>query len=119
MISYSAVEGHGNLIFCDNHDDRISEFRQLIHVAKAHGSLFITQISHPGRQGGAALNPNPVSASDVHLKIKWGGNTFAKPRPLTVPEIKETVRMWGETAYLCHQAGFGGVQVHFHFCSAE
>jgi 2,4-dienoyl-CoA reductase-like NADH-dependent reductase (Old Yellow Enzyme family) len=58
------------------------------------------------------LNPNPVSASDVHLTIKWAGNEFAKPRPLTIPEIHTMVQKWGETAYLCCKAGYDGVQVH-------
>ncbi len=55
---------------------------------------------------------NPVSASDVQLKIEWAGNKFNKPRALSVPEIKEMVKLWGETAYLCQQSGFDGVQVH-------
>ncbi|KXT17524.1 hypothetical protein AC579_3227 [Pseudocercospora musae] len=50
------------------HSKRASE------KAKVNGSLFIAQLSHPGRQGSAAPNPNPVSASDVQLKIKWAGN---------------------------------------------
>ena len=36
--------------------------------------------------------------------------TFAKPRPMNVNEIKEMVKKWGETAYLCWKAGFDGVQ---------
>jgi 2,4-dienoyl-CoA reductase-like NADH-dependent reductase (Old Yellow Enzyme family) len=31
---------------------------------------------------------------------------------LTIPEIKDIVRQWGETAALCQQAGFDGVQIH-------
>jgi hypothetical protein len=81
-------------------------------LVKKNGSLFIAQLSHPGRQGGAALNPNPVSASDVQLKIEWAGNKFNQPRALTVPEIKDLVKHWGEVAYLCYQAGFDGVQIH-------
>lgn len=111
MIRYDAVEAYGNPILCDNHDGRIEQFRKLTDAAKAHGSLFVCQLSHPGRQGSAALNPDPVSASDVHLTISWAGNSFAKPRPLTVPEIKDLVKQWGETAYLCWKAGFDGVQV--------
>lgn len=110
MIRYDAVEGYGNPIFCDNHDNRLEQYKELVAAAKAHGSLFIAQLSHPGRQGNVALNPNPVSASDVALKIRWAGNEFGKPRPLTVPEIGDLVKQWGETAYLCYQAGFDGVQ---------
>ncbi|KAJ5624058.1 hypothetical protein N7510_000367, partial [Penicillium lagena] len=112
MVRYDAVEAFGNPILCDNHDNRIEQFKELSAAAKAHGSLFIAQLSHPGRQGNIALNPNPVSASDVELKIHWAGNEFGKPRALTVPEIHELVRQYGETAYLCHQSGHDGVQVH-------
>jgi 2,4-dienoyl-CoA reductase-like NADH-dependent reductase (Old Yellow Enzyme family) len=112
MVSYDALEAYGNPILCDDHDGRVAAFRKVAGVAKKNGSLFIAQLSHPGRQGGAALNPNPVSASDVQLKIAWAGNSFNKPRPLTIPEIKDIVRQWGETAALCQQAGFDGVQIH-------
>lgn len=111
MVRYDAVEAFGNPILCDNHDNRLEQFKELAGAAKAHGSLFLAQLSHPGRQGIVALNPNPVSASDVQLKAKWLDNSFAKPRALAVPEIHDLVRRYGETAYLCHQAGFDGVQV--------
>ncbi|KAF2768030.1 FMN-linked oxidoreductase [Teratosphaeria nubilosa] len=112
MLRYDALEAYGNPILQDDHDGRVAAFREVADVAKRHGSLFIAQLSHPGRQGSAALNPSPVSASDVHLKISWAGNSFNQPRALAIPEIKENVKFWGETAYLCHQAGFDGVQVH-------
>jgi 2,4-dienoyl-CoA reductase-like NADH-dependent reductase (Old Yellow Enzyme family) len=112
MIRYDAVEASGNPVLCDDHDNRVAAFRKVGAAAKALGSLFIAQISHPGRQGSATLNPQPVSASDVHLDIAWAGNWFAKPRALTVPEIKKMVRWWGETARLCYEAGFDGVQIH-------
>jgi 2,4-dienoyl-CoA reductase-like NADH-dependent reductase (Old Yellow Enzyme family) len=112
MIRYDALEAYGNPILCDDHDNRTAAFRKVSDAAKKNGSLFIAQLSHPGRQGGAALNPNPVSASDVQLKIAWAGNSFNKPRPLSVPEIKDLVLQWGETAALCQKAGFDGVQIH-------
>ena len=112
MLKYDAVEAYGNPILVDDHDGRVEAFRKVSKVAKAHGSLFIAQLSHPGRQGNAALNPYPVSASDVHLTIAWAGNSFAKPRALTIPEIKDMVKTWGEVAYQCYQAGFDGVQIH-------
>ncbi len=112
MVKYDAVEALGNPILCDNHDGRVAKYAEVAAAAKKNGSLFVAQLSHPGRQGGKALNPNPVSASEVQLKKKWAGNEFAKPRALTVPEITEIVKRFGETAYLCHQAGYDGVQVH-------
>lgn len=111
MVAYDAVEGYGNTIFCDNHDGRLEKYRELARGAKVHGSLLIAQISHPGRQGVKALNPNPVSASDVQLKVKIAGNEFAKPRALSVSEIKDIVNKFAETAYWCHRAGYDGAQV--------
>ena len=110
MVRYDAVEAYGNPILQDDHDGRVDKFRDVTVAAKAHGSLIIAQLSHPGRQGNRYLNPDPVSASDVHLTIKWAGNEFNKPRPLSIPDIKEMVRWWGETAYLCWKAGYDGVQ---------
>lgn len=110
MVRYDAVEAYGNPILVDDHDGRVAKFRQVTTAAKAHGSLIVAQMSHPGRQGSKYLNPNPVSASDVHLDMAWAGNEFAKPRPLEKHEIKDMVKSWGETAYLCYQAGFDGVQ---------
>lgn len=112
MVRYDAVEAFGNPILPDDHDGRVAAFSKVVSATKAHGSLMIAQLSHPGRQGSKFLNPNPISASDVHLTIKWAGNEFAKPRAMTISEIKDMARQWGETAYLCWKAGFDGVQVH-------
>jgi len=112
MVRYDAVEAYGNPILVDDHDGRVAAYAKVVEVSKADGALVVAQLSHPGRQGNRYLNPNPVSASSVHLAIKWAGNECAKPRPMEVSEIKEMVKSWGETAYLCWKAGFDGVQVH-------
>jgi 2,4-dienoyl-CoA reductase-like NADH-dependent reductase (Old Yellow Enzyme family) len=110
MVRYDAVEAYGNPILVDDHDGRVAKYKEVTDAAKAYGSLIVAQLSHPGRQGNKYLNPNPVSASDVHLTIKWAGNEFAKPRPLSVEDIRGLVKSWGESAYLCWKAGFDGVQ---------
>ncbi|KAJ9605174.1 hypothetical protein H2200_010564 [Cladophialophora chaetospira] len=110
MVRYDAVEAYGNPILVDDHDNRVAKFKEVTAAAKAQGSLIVAQLSHPGRQGTKYLNPNPISASDVHLTIKWAGNEFAKPRPMSVQEIKQMVGYWGESAFLCWKAGFDGVQ---------
>ena len=115
MVRHDAVEAFGNPIFVSNHDDRLEQYKKLVAAAKANGSLFISQLSHVGRQGGKALNPNPVSASDVQLQVKWAGNEFAKPRALEVDEIKEIVGNFADSAYWCWKAGYDGVQVSCAF----
>lgn len=71
MLRYDAVEAFGNPILQDDHDGRVAAFAEVCKEAKKGGGLFIAQLSHPGRQGGAALNPRPVSASEVQLEIEW------------------------------------------------
>lgn len=93
MIKYDSLEAYGNPILCDDHDNRVSAFRRVAEAAKREGSLFIAQISHPGRQGPKHLNGEIVSASDIQLGIKWAGHEFGKPRPLEIGEIGELVRM--------------------------
>lgn len=119
MVRHDAVEAFGNPIFVSNHDNRLEQYKKLVAAAKANGSLFVSQLSHVGRQGSKWLNPNPVSASDVHLKIKWGGNEFAKPRPLEVNEIKEIVGNFADSAYWCWKAGYDGVQVSQNLCDPQ
>lgn len=113
MIDYTAVEAYGNPILVDNHDNRVSAFRDIVQATKKHhNALAIVQLSHPGRQGSKALNPHPISASDVHLKLSWAGNEFAPPRAMTLDDIRHNVAQWGQSAYLAWQAGFDGVQIH-------
>lgn len=109
MVQYDAVEAYGNPIICDNHDDRIQAYAKVVAASKSHGSLAYCQLSSPGRQGPAHLNPNqPMSASDVKLDKEWAGHSFAKPRPMTQEDIDVLVRRWGESASLCKEAGFDG-----------
>lgn len=89
MASHSAVEAFGNSVFVSNHDNHRVESQELIAAAKAHGSLFISQLSPVGRQGGKAPNPAPFSASEMYLQVKWACNEFARPRALEVDEIKK------------------------------
>ncbi|KAG0655068.1 hypothetical protein C6P46_001258 [Rhodotorula mucilaginosa] len=91
--------------------DAVEAFKPVIAAAKAHGSLVIGQTTHGGRQVSEDVNKNPVSSSDVQSP-PLGGMTFAKPRPLTVPEIDDLVKAWGHAADVLYKAGADGVQLH-------
>ena len=50
-----------------------------------------------------------VSASDIPLSDR----PQSRPRPLTIPEIKEYVQLFGQAAEnAVHGAGFDGVEIH-------
>ncbi|KAG8629098.1 hypothetical protein KVT40_002963 [Elsinoe batatas] len=65
------------------------------------------------RTGSRCQGPQqPICLPTFTSRSAWAGNSFNKPRALTVAEIKDLVKAWGETARLCYEAGFDGVQVH-------
>jgi len=71
MIEYDQLEAMGNPIIprdAEYSGPRFEAFKDLATAAKAHGSLIVGQVSHPGRQVENRIQKNPVSASDVQLE---------------------------------------------------
>jgi 2,4-dienoyl-CoA reductase-like NADH-dependent reductase (Old Yellow Enzyme family) len=71
MIDYNHLEAMGNLIIpreADFSGDRFEAFKALGAAGKAHGSLIVGQVSHPGRQVEDRIQKDPISASDVQLE---------------------------------------------------
>jgi 2,4-dienoyl-CoA reductase-like NADH-dependent reductase (Old Yellow Enzyme family) len=68
MIEYDQLEAMGNPIIprdAEFSGSRFEAFKELATQAKAHGSLIVGQVSHPGRQAENRIQKNPISASDV------------------------------------------------------
>jgi 2,4-dienoyl-CoA reductase-like NADH-dependent reductase (Old Yellow Enzyme family) len=73
MIEYDQLEAMGNPIIprdAEFSGHRFEAFKELAAQAKAHGSLVVGQVSHPGRQVESRIQKNPISASDVQLQGK-------------------------------------------------
>jgi 2,4-dienoyl-CoA reductase-like NADH-dependent reductase (Old Yellow Enzyme family) len=67
MIEYDQLEAMGNPIIprdAEFSGPRFEAFKE----SKAHGSLIVGQVSHPGRQVENRIQKNPISASDVQLE---------------------------------------------------
>ncbi|KAK4204618.1 hypothetical protein QBC40DRAFT_336796 [Triangularia verruculosa] len=115
LIDPDHLEAPGNMIipFDAPFDGaRFEGFRQLGSVGKQDGSLMIGQINHPGRQCVSAMQPNPISASDVQLTADLFGTTFSKPRPASIPEIQSVVASFVHAAVYLDKAGWDGIQLH-------
>ena len=107
------LEAPGNIIFSKsvadpNHEAQV---KKLVQGAKAEGSLFVFQLSHGGRQVVEALQPDPVSASDIKLDDRMG-MSFGKPHPATTEEIKTIINNFAEAAAFAKKVGADGVQLH-------
>lgn len=115
MIDYDQLEARGNPIVplgAPFSGPRFDSFKEMATVGKAHGSLMIAQVSHPGRQVEQRLNPNPISASDVQLEGDIMGMRFAKPRAATKEDIKDIIDRFTHAAIFLQKAGYDGIELH-------
>ena len=117
MIELDQLEAAGNPIIprtapATPGDARFEAFKSLATASKAHGSLIVGQVSHPGRQVSERIQPDPVSASDVQLEGNVMGMTFGKPHPASSSEIDRIIEGFAHAAEYLHKAGYDGIQLH-------
>lgn len=117
MIAYDHLEAAGNPIVPpeakpEAGDARFEAFKKMAEVSKAHGSLIIGQVSHPGRQVEERIQKDPVSASDIQLEGDIMGMKFRKPHAATEEEITKLKNQFIHTAEYLHKAGYDGIQLH-------
>ncbi|KAH7389258.1 NADH oxidase [Cadophora sp. MPI-SDFR-AT-0126] len=115
MIALDNLETEGNLVIPPDAPFTGRRFDKFCHLAtesQKHGSLILAQVSHPGRQTPAHLQPNPISASDVQLHAPAMGTPFAKPRPATADDISALIEGFAHAAEYLEKAGFDGIQLH-------
>ncbi len=107
---YVTDEGKSTYRMCGvDAPDKVPGLKRWADLAHSHGCLLFGQINHCGRQVFARAMglDSAVSASNVTEKVMG-----TKPRPLTIDEIRETVKRFAESAQYCQAAGFDGVQIH-------
>ena len=92
--------------------ERFEAFKELAKESKAHGSLIVGQVSHPGRQCETRIQPDPVSASDIQLEGNVMGMTFNKPHPASYDEIDRIKEGFVHAAEYLHKAGYDGIELH-------
>ncbi|KAF7911885.1 uncharacterized protein EAE98_011828 [Botrytis deweyae] len=115
MIEYDHLEAMGNPIIpleAPFEGERFERFAAMAKAGKAHGSLMVAQVSHPGRQVENRVQPNPISASDVQLEGNAMGLSYNKPRPATQEDIDSIIDKFAHAAEYLEKAGFDGIQLH-------
>ena len=104
MIDRRALGEPCNVVLEDRRDmDRLKAWAR---AGRENGTHLWMQINHPGKQAPAALNRETVSPSAVPFSDPNLKRFFHVPRALTVAEIEDLVRRFGETAALAKEAGF-------------
>ncbi|KAI6090001.1 NADH oxidase [Hypoxylon rubiginosum] len=116
IVDPTHLEAAGNMIITDGEPFsglRFDAYRRLARAGKRGGAVFLGQLNHPGRQTEAALQPNPVSASDIQLTKGYGALTaYGKPHAATAAEITSLKAAFVHAAAYLEAAGFDGVQLH-------
>ncbi|GAB1522916.1 hypothetical protein RhiTH_006043 [Rhizoctonia solani] len=119
MLHPEELEAPGNAILYAPHEtpESIEQFCRMATAGKSGGNLMIMQISHPGHQVPAFINPNPLGASDIKLKdqvmlVDRMDRIYAKPTPLDKAGILEIVDQYSYTAEAAYFVGFDRVQLH-------
>jgi len=108
MIDRRAIGEPGNVVIED--ERHLADIVEWADIVKAHGSVALVQINHPGRQVMRTLSAHPVAPSPIVTPGMAG--TFAVPRELTHDEILDIIARWARTAGIVTRAGFDGVQIH-------
>lgn len=96
----------GNTTALDS-DDLVPQFKEFSDRVKATGSTLIPQIIHPGPESAcgfrkiAPLGPSANVNANSHVS-----------RPVTIEEIQEIVKQYGQAARRVEEAGCGGIFLH-------
>ncbi|KAG4422230.1 hypothetical protein IFR04_004610 [Cadophora malorum] len=115
MIEYDQLEAMGNPIIprdAEFSGPRFEAFKELATASKAHGSLIVGQVSHPGRQVENRIQKNPISASDKQLEGNVMGMEFAKPHQASQEEIDRVIEGFAHAAEFLEKAGYDGIELH-------
>ncbi|KAI5860793.1 NADH:flavin oxidoreductase/NADH oxidase-like protein [Durotheca rogersii] len=113
-IEFDMLDAVGDGIItpeCPPSGPRFEAFKELAAAAKAHGSLIVAQVTHPGRQLSARIRPDTISASAIQLPPQGMGD-YAKPREATKEDIARVIDGFAHAASYLQQAGFDGIELH-------
>ena len=115
LIDLINLEAAGNPVIPPDapfEGERFEAFKEMATQSKAHGSLVMGQVNHPGRQVQDKMNPHPVSPSDIQLEGEVMGMHFGKPRTATQEDVDGFIEGWAHAAEYLERAGYDGIQLH-------
>ena len=109
MIDRRALGEPGNVAIEDERD--LSMLQQWARAATDQGAAIWAQLNHPGKQSPKGLNAGNIAPSAIPFRQDMTA-FFDTPREATSEEIEEIIRHFGQSAAICKDAGFTGVQIH-------
>lgn len=100
---------HAGLSIAD--DTYLPGLTKLAEIVHDHGALVGIELAHPGRDAQMAGGSNVVAPSRVTFE-PWYDMGFVLPNELTIEQIREIIKHYGEAAQRAMRAGFDIVEIH-------
>lgn len=100
-------------------NDQIEAWRKVTKAVHDKGGIIIAQLWHTGRVGHSVdrkgvvpVAPSAVSISGAQHYTSQGPKDYETPRALTIDEIRQIIKEYGQAALNAMAAGFDGVELH-------
>ncbi|NIG56577.1 alkene reductase [Chitinophaga sp. Cy-1792] len=100
-------------------DQQIEAWRKVTTAVHNKGGVIIAQLWHTGRMGHSAdrngklpLGPSPLPIRGMQHFTSQGKKDYEIPQEITIPEIRQTIKDYGQAAKNAIAAGFDGVALH-------
>jgi 2,4-dienoyl-CoA reductase-like NADH-dependent reductase (Old Yellow Enzyme family) len=110
LVDGDHLERPGNVIIDRECASQAQALRSWTARATQAGAHFWAQLSHSGRQTPKAVNPRPLSVSELQMGLP--GGLFGKPQAMTLGELHLLVEKFATAAEVCKAVGFTGVEIH-------
>lgn len=100
-------------------NDQIEAWKKVTKSVHDHGGLIIAQLWHTGRSGHSIdrngklpLAPSPLPIRGMQHFTSQGLKDYETPQEITLAEIGQTIKDYGQAARNAIAAGFDGVELH-------
>ncbi|MBT1705268.1 alkene reductase [Chryseosolibacter indicus] len=100
-------------------DEQIEAWKKVTQAVHDKGGIIIAQLWHTGRVGHSIdrkgvlpVAPSAVAISGSQHYTSQGMKDYETPRVLTLEEIKQIIKDYGQAAKNAMKAGFDGVELH-------
>ena len=98
---------------------QIEAWKKVTQAVHDNGGIIVAQLWHTGRAGHSIdrkgvvpVAPSAVPIGGAQHYTSQGPKDYETPRALTVAEIKQIVKDYGQAAMNAMKAGFDGVELH-------
>jgi N-ethylmaleimide reductase len=99
--------------------EQIDAWKKVTKAVHDKGGFIIAQLWHTGRSGHSIdrngklpLAPSALPIKDMQHFTSQGLKDYETPQQITVDEIKQTIKDYGQAAKNAIEAGFDGVELH-------